>query len=71
MLSAVVHAQDQIADLCQVQAGTVSAIVIISVHVQNLLALYGQESGENALGEASTEHDDLGRGCSEHIVGTT
>ena len=48
-------------DLREVQTGTVTAVVIVAIHVEDLLALDGQETGENALREASAENDDLGR----------
>ena len=35
--------------------------MVVTVDVEDLLALDGQETGENALREASAENDDLGR----------
>ena len=48
-------------DLREVQGCTVTAIVVVPVHVEDLLPLDGQETGQNALREASAENDDLGR----------
>ena len=48
-------------DLSQVKTSTVTTIVVIAIHVENLLALDGQETGEDALREASAKNDDLGR----------
>ena len=33
--------------------------------MQDLLALHGEQSGEDALGQASAEHDDLHTAMSE------
>ncbi len=47
------------ADLGKVQTGTVTTIVVVPVHVEDLLALDGQETGEDTFGQTGTEHDDL------------
>lgn len=55
--------------LGQVQTRAVSSIVVIPVHVQDLLALDGEQSGEDTLGQASAEHDNLGYKVSA-LIGT-
>lgn len=54
------HAPRRTAYLGQVQTRAVSSVVVIPVHVQNLLALDGEQSREDTLGQASAEHNDLG-----------
>lgn len=45
--------------LSQVQAGTVSSIVVVAIHMQDLLALDGEQPRQDTLGEASAEDNDL------------
>ena len=47
------------ADLGQVQTGTVTTVVVVPVHVEDLLALDGQETGQDTFGQTGTENDDL------------
>ena len=46
-------------DLSQVQTGTVTAIVVIAIHVQNIFALNRQETRQNTLRQTRTKDDDL------------
>ena len=48
-----------IAHLGQVQTGTVAAVVVVSVHVEDLLALDRQQAGQDTFCETGTKHDDL------------
>ena len=36
-----------------------SAVVRVSVHVKDLFALNGKDTGKNALGKASSENDNI------------
>ena len=45
--------------LSEVETGAVAAVVVIPVHVQDLLALDGQQTGQDTLRQASTKHDVL------------
>ena len=39
------------AHLGQIQTRAVSTIVVVSIHMEDLLAVYREQTGENALGE--------------------
>lgn len=45
--------------LSQIQTSTVTSIVVIAIHMENLLALNRQQTRENTLRQTSTEDDDL------------
>ena len=45
--------------LSQVQTGTVTAVVVVAIHVEDLLALDGEQPRQDTLGEASAEDNDL------------
>ena len=46
-------------DLGQVKGGTFTTIVVITVHVEDLLALDGEDSRQNALGQSSSQHNNV------------
>ena len=46
-------------DLREVQTGTVTAVVVVAVHVKDFLALDGQETRKDTFGQTGTENDDL------------
>ena len=48
-----------ITHLSQVQASAITSIVIVAVHMEDLLALNGQETRQNTLCQSSAENDDL------------
>lgn len=50
--------------LGQIKTGTVATIIIIPVHVQDLLALDGEQARQNTFSQTSTENNDLERGPS-------
>ena len=55
------HGQLQETYLLQVERRALATVVIVAVHVQNLLALDGENTAEDALRQARAEHD--------HVVG--
>lgn len=50
---------DEPTNLSQVQASTVSSVIVVPIHMEDLLPLYGQQTGEDTFGETSSKHDDL------------
>lgn len=50
-------------DLREVQTGTVTAVVVVAVHVKDFLALDGQETRKDTFGQTGTENDDLTLRC--------
>lgn len=46
-------------NLAQVQRGAFSTIVIIAIHVEDLLSLDGEDSGQNALSQSSSQHNNV------------
>ena len=46
-------------ELVQVEGGGISSIVVISIHVQNLEAVDGEEAAEDALLEPRAQHDHV------------
>lgn len=57
-MSSPVH-RSRCTDLGQVKTCTISTIVVIPVHVEDLLALDGQQSGEDTFGQTGAQDDDL------------
>ena len=53
------HGTGHEAHLSEVQRCTITTIVVIPVHVEDLLALYRQETGEDTFGETGAQDDDL------------
>lgn len=49
--------------LGQVQTCTIATVVVVAIHVKDLLALDGEQTGEDTFGQASTEHNDLRSDC--------
>jgi hypothetical protein len=45
--------------LGEVERGGLAAVVVVAVHVEDLLAVDGEQAGEDALGEAGAEDDGL------------
>jgi hypothetical protein len=45
--------------LSQVQAGAVTSVIVVAVHMENLLALDGQETRQDTFCQSSAENDDL------------
>ena len=52
-------ASDKDTCLSEVETGAVTTVVVIPVHVQDLLALDGQQARQDTLGETGAEDDDL------------
>jgi len=46
-------------ELVQVERGGISSVVVISIHVQNLEAVDGEEAAEDTLLEPRAEHDHV------------
>ena len=53
------HGTGHEAHLSEVQRCTITTIVVIPVHVEDLLALDRQEAGEDTFGKTGTKNDDL------------
>jgi hypothetical protein len=51
--------RDKQAYLGKVQGGGLATVVVVAVHVEDLLALNGEETREDALSEAGTKDDDV------------
>lgn len=52
------------ANLGEIQAGTVSSVVLVSVHMQDLLALDRKQSGKDTFGQTGAQDNDLWKGRS-------
>lgn len=48
-----------VTNLSEVQTGTVTAVVVVTVHVEDLLALNGEQARQDTFSETSAEHDNL------------
>jgi hypothetical protein len=45
--------------LGQIQRGTITTVVIVSIHMEDFLSFYRQQAGEDTFGEASSQDDHL------------
>ena len=54
--------------LSEVETGAVTTVVVIPVHVQDLLALDGQQAGQDTLRQTGTKHDVLNNDLTKQRV---
>jgi hypothetical protein len=41
-------------NLCEIQTSTISTVIIVAVHVQDLLAIYREQTREDTFGKTGT-----------------
>ena len=46
--------------LSKVERGRITTIIVVTVHMEDLLAVYGQEAAEDAFRQTSPKNDHLG-----------
>lgn len=49
----------KVACLSQVERSRVCAVVVVTIHMEDLLALDGEQAREHTFGQTSAENDDL------------
>lgn len=56
-----VFVEKKSAYLGQVKRSRVRAVIVVTIHMEDLLALDGEQAREHTLGQASAKNDDLRR----------
>ena len=50
--------------LGKIEGGRITAVIVVTIYMENLLAVYGQKAAEDAFRETSPENDHLGSASS-------